>query len=158
MAPPPYWLATEDWHTAGEPFRIVRNLLSGHLTKGLTVSQQRLAILESPAHPLNLRKTLCHGPREHGDMYGAFITRPDDPGAHFGVLFWYRDGFSTACGHGAIALGHWDVVIGIAKRDAPGCESLDDVIDVPSGQVVARATFDDAGDVLYFDFINVASR
>ena len=42
-----------------------------------------------------------------------------------------RMGFSTACGHGAIALGHWDVVIGIVKRDAPGCDSLDVVIDVP---------------------------
>lgn len=107
MAPPPYWLATEDWNTAGEPFRIVKNLPSGHLTKDLTVSQQRLAIVETPAHPLNLlRKTLCHEPRGHADMYGAFITPPDDPGAHFGVLFWHKDGFSTACGHETIALGH----------------------------------------------------
>lgn len=44
------------------------------------------------------------------------------------------------------------------KRDPPGCESLDAVIDVSSGQVVARVAFDDAGDVLHVNFINVASR
>jgi proline racemase len=38
-------------------------------------------------------------------MYGGFITPPDDAGADFGVLFWHKDGFSTACGHGTIALG-----------------------------------------------------
>ena len=91
-------------------------------------------------------------------MYGAFITPPDDPSAHFGVLFWHKDGFSTAYGHETIALGHRAVANGIVKRDPPGCESLDAVIDLSSGQVVARVAFDDAGDVLHVDFINVASR
>ncbi|GAB7333268.1 hypothetical protein MBLNU13_g04911t1 [Cladosporium sp. NU13] len=158
MAPPPYWLATSDWHTAGEPFRIIKDPPSGHLTQNLTVAQQRLAILEHPSHPLDiLRRTLCHEPRGHADMYGCFITPPDDPGAHFGVLFWHKDGFSTACGHGTIALGYWAVANGLVKREGLA-EEVDVVIDVPSGRVVARVAFDGAGDVQHVDFINVASR
>ena len=33
----------------------------------------------------------------------------DDPGADLGVLFRHKDGYSTACGHGTIALGAWAV-------------------------------------------------
>jgi trans-L-3-hydroxyproline dehydratase len=116
MAAPTYWQTTEDWHTAGEPFRIVSDVPAGYLTKGLTVAQQRLAILETPSHPLDtLRRTLCHEPRGHADMYGGFIVPPDDSDAHFGVLFWHKNGFSTACGHGTIALGYWAVANGIAR-------------------------------------------
>lgn len=162
MTSPTCWQSTEDWHTAGEPFRIVSRVPHGHLTKGLTVAEQRLAILETPSHPLDvLRRTLCHEPRGHADMYGGFITPPDDPGAHFGVLFWHKDGFSTACGHGTIALGYWAVANGIVQRDASSSsadDTLDIVIDVPSGRVVARAAFDTAGAVSHVDFINVASR
>ena len=46
-------------------------------------------------------------------MYGGFIVPPDDDGADFGVLFWHKDGFSTACGHGTIALGAWAVETGL---------------------------------------------
>lgn len=159
MASKPYWLPTTDYHTAGEPFRIVNHIPSGHLTPGLTVSQQRLTVLEDPSHPLDLlRRTLCHEPRGHADMYGCFITPPDDAGAHFGCLFWHKDGFSTACGHGTIALGYWAVAEGIVNRDSPSSESLDVVIDVPSGRVVARAAFNTAGEIQHVDFINVASH
>jgi trans-L-3-hydroxyproline dehydratase len=158
MATPTYWQATEDWHTAGEPFRIVSDVPPSHLTRGLTVAQQRLAILGNPSHPLDLlRRTLCHEPRGHADMYGGFITPPDDAGAHFGVLFWHKDGFSTACGHGTIALAHWAITNGIVQRDSSS-KLLDVVIDVPSGRVVAKAAFDDTGAIQHVDFINVASR
>ena len=36
-------------------------------------------------------------------------------GARFGVLFWHKDGFSTACGHGTIALGAWAVDTGLVQ-------------------------------------------
>jgi proline racemase len=45
-------------------------------------------------------------------MYGGFLVPADDGDAHLGVLFWHKDGFSTACGHGAIALGVWAVDTG----------------------------------------------
>ena len=69
-------------------------------------------------------------------MYGCFVTPPDDVGADFGVLFWHKDGFSTACGHGTIALGVWAVDSGRVVPDPGGITDV--TIDVPSGRVVAR--------------------
>jgi proline racemase len=69
-------------------------------------------------------------------MYGCFVVPPDDDGADFGVLFWHKDGYSTACGHGTIALGAWAVESG--RIPAPGDGEVEVTIDVPSGRVVAR--------------------
>ena len=60
-----------------------------------------------------MRRLLCHEPRGHADMYGCFLVPPDDDGAELGVLFWHKDGYSTACGHGTIALGAWAVETGL---------------------------------------------
>ena len=75
-------------------------------------------------------------------MYGCFLVPPDDDGADLGVLFWHKDGYSTACGHGTIALGAWAVESSrvIAAPDG----DTDVTIDVPSGRVVARARLRDA--------------
>lgn len=88
-------------------------------------------------------------------MYGGFITAPDDEGAHFGVLFWHKDGFSTACGHGTIALGVWAVHTG--RVSAEPAAVTDVVVDVPSGRVTARVHTDDNNAITGVDFINVAS-
>src|SRR6185295_8480256 len=69
-------------------------------------------------------------------MYGCFLVEPDDDGANLGVLFWHKDGYSTACGHGTIALGAWAVESGRVAAPADG--EVDVTIDVPSGRVVAR--------------------
>ena len=79
---------------------------------------------------------------------------PDDQGADLGVLFWHKDGFSTACGHGTIALGVWAVETGLVT--APQTGSADVVIDVPSGRVTARVHRDNAR-VIAVDFVNVPS-
>jgi trans-L-3-hydroxyproline dehydratase len=151
-----YWIQTEDWHTAGEPFRIVDQLPPRSLPSLPTVSARRSAILNTPNHPLNtLRQQLCHEPRGHSDMYGGFITPPNDPGAHFGVLFWHADGFSTACGHGTIALGYWAVTKGLVKAPA-GNGVVDVVVDVPSGRVVATVAVEQ-GKPVHADFVNVLS-
>jgi proline racemase/trans-L-3-hydroxyproline dehydratase len=68
-------------------------------------------------------------------MYGCFLVAPDDEGADLGVLFWHKDGYSTACGHGTIALGAWAVESGAVT--APRDGEVDVTIDVPSGRVVA---------------------
>src|SRR4051794_41296155 len=68
-------------------------------------------------------------------MYGCFLVAPDDDGADLGVLFWHKDGYSTACGHGTIALGAWAVESG--RVTAPDDGDIDVTIDVPSGRVVA---------------------
>ena len=155
MAPAPFWIETEDWHTAGEPFRIVEKLPEGYLPSSPTVSRRRLDVLATPGHPLDqLRQSLCHEPRGHADMYGGFVTPPDDPAAALGVLFWHKDGFSTACGHGTIALGFWAVEKGLVE--APEDGSVDVVIDVPSGRVVASVGVE-KGRPVHADFINVSS-
>jgi proline racemase len=69
-------------------------------------------------------------------VYGGFLVPPDDGGADLGVLFWHKDGYSTACGHGTIALGAWAVECG--RVAAPSDGEVDVTIDVPSGRVVAQ--------------------
>ncbi|MFN2562987.1 MAG: proline racemase family protein, partial [Jatrophihabitans sp.] len=149
MLPPT--IATTDYHTAGEPFRIVADPpvpIPGH-----TVADRRARAIEDPAVQ-QLRAVLCSEPRGHADMYGGFVVPPDDYGADLGVLFWHKDGFSTACGHGTIALGAWAVDSG--RVGAPDDGSVDVVIDVPSGRVTARVHREDAL-VVAVDFVNVPS-
>ncbi|KAJ3460129.1 hypothetical protein MRS44_010996 [Fusarium solani] len=150
-----YWVESEDWHTAGEPFRIIQHPPSGFLPKVQTVSERYLEISKTKDHPLDrLRIFLSHEPRGHADMYGGFITPPNDSGSSFGVLFWHKDGFSTACGHGTIALGYWAVHKGLVN--APENGVVDVVIDVPSGRVVASVTRKD-GKSIHVDFVNVST-
>ena len=87
-------------------------------------------------------------------MYGGLIEPPDDDGAHLGVLFWHKDGFSTACGHGTIALGAWAIDSGLVVADASGVTEVK--IDVPSGRVTARVHR--SGDrTTAIDFVSVPS-
>ena len=79
---------------------------------------------------------------------------PDDDGACLGVLFWHKDGFSTACGHGTIALGAWAVDTGLVQAPQDGSANV--VIDVPSGRVTARV-HRDRGRTVAVDFVNVPS-
>jgi proline racemase len=143
-------VSTVDYHTAGEPFRIV--LAGGPEVPGESVLERRERAAAAPAIDA-YRKFLVREPRGHADMYGCFLVPPDDEGAHLGVLFWHRDGFSTACGHGTIALGAWAVESGRVPIAATG--ETDVAIDVPSGRVHARVrtegglvsgvTFDNVG-------------
>lgn len=124
---------TQDYHTAGEPFRIVID--GAPDLPGATVRERR-AYAQTHAHADVVRQLLCHEPRGHADMYGCFIVSADDEGAHFGTLFWHKDGYSTACGHGTIALGEWAVRTGRVPAVADGVTDV--VIDVPSGRVTAK--------------------
>ena len=124
---------TTDYHTAGEPFRIV--LEGAPELPGATVAERRARALADPDAE-RVRRFLCHEPRGHADMYGGFLVPPDDAGAELGVLFWHKDGFSTACGHGTIALAAWAVESG--RVDAPQDGEVELAIDVPSGRVGAR--------------------
>ena len=144
-------IATTDYHTGGEPFRIVADPPVS--IPGRTVAERRARAIENPEVQA-LRAVLCSEPRGHADMYGGFVVPPDDDGADLGVLFWHKDGFSTACGHGTIALGVWAVETGMLV--APETGSVDVVVDVPSGRVTARVHREDAR-VVAVDFVNVPS-
>jgi proline racemase/trans-L-3-hydroxyproline dehydratase len=147
----PSTIATTDYHTGGEPFRIVVD--PPVPVPGETVAERRARAIDDPDVQA-LRAVLCSEPRGHADMYGGLIVPPDDDSAHLGVLFWHKDGFSTACGHGTIALGVWAVETG--RVTAPDSGEVDVVIDVPSGRVTARV-HREAGRVTAVDFVNVAS-
>src|SRR5919201_1399223 len=147
----PSTIATTDYHTGGEPFRIVAE--PPVPIPGASVADRRARAIDDPDVQW-LRAVLCSEPRGHADMYGGFIVPPDDDGADLGVLFWHKDGFSTACGHGTIALGVWAVESG--RVVTPETGSVDVVIDVPSGRVTARVHREDAR-VVGVDFVNVPS-
>ncbi len=125
-------ITTVDYHTAGEPFRIVTG--GAPDIPGATVLERREAATAGPAD--RVRALLCNEPRGHADMYGCFLVPPDDAGAVLGPIFWHQDGFSTACGHGTIALGAYAVDAGLVV--APDDGGVEVVIDVPSGRVTAR--------------------
>ncbi len=128
----PAEIVTTDYHTAGEPFRIVTD--GAPAIPGATVRDRRSHAQESVDVDF-VRSLLCNEPRGHADMYGCFLVPPDDDGADLGVLFWHKDGYSTACGHGTIALGAWAVESGRVAAAPDGVTEV--TIDVPSGRVVA---------------------
>ncbi|MGW4647304.1 proline racemase family protein [Kitasatospora sp. NPDC004289] len=132
---------TVDYHTAGEPFRIVTAGLPP--IPGDSVAERRAIALGAGGTATNprpsaldtVRQLLTREPRGHAGMYGGFVVPADDSEAHFGVLFWHKDGYSTACGHGTIALGAWAVDSGLVDAPADGDARVR--IDVPSGRVTA---------------------
>lgn len=146
----PGTISTIDYHTAGEPFRIVVEGAPEIL--GATVLERREFATHGDANTVRLM--LCNEPRGHADMYGCFIIPPNDPGAVFGTLFWHKDGFSTACGHGTIALAVYAVDEGLVAAPNSGDVSFD--IDVPSGRVNATV-HRDGGRTTSVTFRNVAS-
>ena len=135
-----------DYHTAGEPFRIVD---AGPM-KGSTVIERRSWAEDNLD---DLRKFLVHEPRGHDDMYGGFIVPPDDPDGDLGVVFFHSDGFSTACGHGTIALVTWAIDSGFIQSQEGLVEV---VVDVPSGRLLTKAKMHN-GKVENVTFNNVPS-
>jgi len=122
---------TVDYHTGGEPFRIVRGGV-GPL-RGATVLERRRDALERLDH---VRRLLVFEPRGHADMYGCHVVPPNDDGADLGVVFFHNSGYSTACGHGTIALVTWALDEGVVAR-SEGENRV--VVDVPSGRLETRA-------------------
>jgi proline racemase len=116
-----------DYHTAGEPFRII----SGGVPAiyGDTVLDKRMYAMERLDH---IRELVINESRGHADMYGCFITEPDDQDADFGAVFFHNAGYSTACGHGTIALATWAPESGLVSVVEPETSI---VIDVPSGRL-----------------------
>jgi proline racemase len=100
-----------------------------------------------------VRRLLVFEPRGHADMYGCFVTEPEDEGADLGVVFFHNAGYSTACGHGTIALVTWALENGILPLAGPETRV---VVDVPSGRLLTVAHIED-GRVRSVRFRNVPS-
>jgi proline racemase len=135
-----------DYHTGGEPFRIVTGGVEA--PRGATILAKRRDALERLDH---VRRLLVYEPRGHADMYGCFVVEPDDDGADLGVVFFHNAGYSTACGHGTIALVTWALDEGIVPR-REGENRV--VVDVPSGRLETWARVED-GRVRSVRFRNV---
>lgn len=103
-----------DYHTCGEPVRIVT---SGYpeLT-GPTILDKRRQARERYDH---LRRALMLEPRGHDGMYGVIPVEASRPDAAFGVLFTHNEGYSTMCGHATIALGRYAIEQGLVTATEP---------------------------------------
>ena len=137
-----------DYHTGGEPFRIVTG--GAPPLAGTTVLERRRFALESADR---VRRLLVFEPRGHADMYGCHVVPPDDEGADLGVVFFHNEGYSTACGHGTIALVTWALDERVVER-REGVNRV--VVDVPSGRLETWATVE-RGRVRSVRFRNVPS-
>ena len=135
-------IATVDYHTGGEPFRIVTGGVEP--LRGRTILEQRRFAREHLDH---VRRLLVYEPRGHADMYGCFVAEPEDGGADLGVVFFHNAGYSTACGHGTIALVTWAIESGLL-------EGPEVVVDVPSGRLRTEARVEN-GRVASVRFRNV---
>jgi proline racemase/trans-L-3-hydroxyproline dehydratase len=124
-------VTTTDYHTAGEPFRIVTGGVGP--IPGATILEKRRWAQQELDH---VRALLVNEPRGHADMYGCFVTDPVSEGGDLGVLFFHNAGFSTACGHGTIALATYALETGLLPLREPETELR---IDVPSGTLPVTA-------------------
>ncbi|MDJ0953439.1 MAG: proline racemase family protein [Acidimicrobiia bacterium] len=141
-------VAVVDYHTAGEPFRIV--VAGAPPLEGANALERRSYAAQ---YADGVRQLVVNEPRGHADMYGCFVTEPDDAAADLGVVFFHKDGYSTACGHGVIALVTWAIESG--RIPATG-QSTRVLVDTPSGRIEATAELDGAR-VVAVSFVSVPS-
>ncbi len=102
--------------------------------EGTTILERRRFALD---HLDAYRRLLVFEPRGHADMYGGHVVPPNDDGADLGVVFFHNEGYSTACGHGTIALVTWALDEGVVERREGETRV---VVDVPSGRLETWAT------------------
>lgn len=130
----PIVVTTTDYHTGGEPFRIVTGGVPP--LEGASILDKRRYAKDHLDH---VRRMLVYEPRGHADMYGCFVTAPEDDDGDLGVVFFHNEGYSTACGHGTIALVTWALESG---RIAPDGSAPQVAVDAPSGRLTTVATME----------------
>jgi proline racemase len=137
-----------DLHAAGEPLRLIT---SGYppLPPGSLLDRRQY--LET--HLDHYRQWLMYEPWGHEDMYGCLLLPAERPDSAAGLLFMHNAGYSTMCGHATIAVTTWLVDSGQIPVPS-GSDEVAVKLDVPSGQVTARA-FVSAGRVESVEFENV---
>jgi proline racemase len=145
----PKIVTTIDYHTGGEPFRIVTGGVPP--LEGRSILDKRRYAKE---HHDDVRQMLVYEPRGHADMYGCFVTAPADETGDLGVVFFHNEGYSTACGHGTIALVTWALESG--RLPAVDGDRPTVLVDAPSGRLTTTATMDGAR-VASVRFTNVPS-
>jgi proline racemase len=142
-----------DYHTAGEPFRIITG--AGTIPGATMLEKRRYA----RDHLDHIRRLVVNEPRGHADMYGCFVTEPVSPDGQLGVLFFHNEGYSTACGHGTIALISAALETGMLPlpENAVFPAEVPIIVDAPSGRLETVAMLESPGRVRNVRFRNVPS-
>jgi proline racemase len=133
MTLPTGQIRTIDYHTGGEPLRIVVD--GGPAIEGATAAERRSRARDTEDIDV-YRQLLCREPRGHADMYGCFVFPPDTADADFSVVFWHNEGYPPSCGHGTLALAAWAVEHGVVESKPDGLTTV--TIDVPAGRALAQ--------------------
>ncbi len=141
-------VTTLDYHTAGEPLRIVTGGLPDIPGESM-LAKRRYMKSELDRY----RRFLMLEPRGHADMYGAVLTEPVTTDGDVGVLFLHNEGYSTMCGHGIIAM----VTAGLEHKLFEVKDPRAIRIDSPAGRITARANRDAKGRITSVSFLNVPS-
>ncbi|MGI6053555.1 MAG: proline racemase family protein [Clostridium sp.] len=114
-------------HTEGEP---TRTILSGFPEiPGDTMEKKMLYMME---HQDWLRKAICFEPRGNDVMSGTIVTKPCNPEADFGVLYYEVGNWMPMCGHDTIGVSTALIESGFLKAVEPYTYAT---LDTPSGLV-----------------------
>lgn len=87
-----------DSHTGGEPTRVI---IQGGPPLSGDVKRQAQQFRE---HFDGFRSSVCNEPRGSDVLVGALLTKPQDPSATAGVIFFNNVDVLGMCGHGTIGL------------------------------------------------------
>ena len=123
-------LTTVDYHTAGEPVRVVTGGIPN--IPGKTILEKRDFVRQNLDH---LRTALINEPRGHDSMWACIMTPPVTDGAAFGLIFMAGGGYHDMCGHGLIGAATLAVEMGIVEAREPETVVA---IDVPVGLIRVR--------------------
>ena len=117
-------------HTEGEP---TRTILSGFPEiPGDTMEKKMLFMMQNQDW---LRKAICFEPRGNDVMSGTIVTRPCDPRADFGVLYYEVGNWMPMCGHDTIGVSTALIESGLLKAEEPYTYAK---LDTPSGLVEVK--------------------
>ena len=129
-------LTVLDYHTEGEPMRIVVDGVPPVPGASLMARSEWLA-----AHGRELMGFILYEPRGHAAMCAAILTEPVHPAAQVGVLFIEPLGPVHMCGHGTIAVATMLVETGrVAARGPETTVTLE----TPAGLVSCRVRHEGA--------------
>lgn len=123
-------LTTVDFHTAGEPVRVVTGGIPN--IPGKTMLEKRDFVRQNLHH---LRDALLNEPRGHSGMWACIMTPPVTDEAAFGLVFMSAGGYRDMCGHGSIGTATLAVEMGIVEAKEPETVVA---IDVPAGLIRVR--------------------
>lgn len=123
-------LTTVDFHTEGEPVRVVTGGIPN--IPGKTMPEKRDFARQNMDY---VRTALLNEPRGHSGMWACVMTPPVTEGAAFGFLPMSPGGYRDMCGHGSIGIATLAVEMGVVQAVEPETEIA---IDAPAGLVRVR--------------------